>query len=513
MLPTIRPSSYVLPMIESHYEVEFDNPSSRMELGLLSITRNGNHGPVTSGGHSYPAHPKLNAQREKRRSKDASSLSRVPEDDIAMEGRTHEVREGPFEGSSSTPAYLGDQSLAADQEVEEEEEEEQLILDKELARQGIYRGSYRRLQGLYSLTPLFTVLVFVFLAVLPTFAYPLSPDLPYAYNSGFPFPLPEVITATAFWGLSYLFHSPTFSFFFSIISRVPILALALSSLSLSFVVTTLRQIVVPILLIPQYAVYDHPTWHDIAFRRVWWLALGWAAAEAIVGIKQGYEGIALYRDVLVNVRRVLPTPGGNSKFSSAYISKYAGGGHDSSRQYEASRNLADSVGSLNTERQPLLERLPSTTSSASQSDAQLKDAIEAAVEHDVDELLAMRGREELEDLYGMPFIHIPVFISCLHRLNSVLFILGSTLLVTAAYMRAPMSSLSLLHNALHHERKSDNTQLFIAFPLVIVLQWILILLHTPRILPRIGVQTFVYVGLIISLSTFFAGLGVWEGII
>lgn len=80
-------------------------------------------------------------------------------------------------------------------------------------------------------------------------------------------------------------------------------------------------------------------------------------------------------------------------------------------------------------------------------------------------------------------------------------------------MRAPMSSLSLLHNALHHEKKSDNTQLFIAFPLVIVLQWILILLHTPRILPRIGVQTFVYVGLIISLSTFFAGLGVWEGII
>lgn len=63
-----------------------------------------------------------------------------------MEGRTsgpHEVREGPFEGSSSTTTYLGDQSLAADQEVEEEEEEEQLILDEELARQGIYRGTAR----------------------------------------------------------------------------------------------------------------------------------------------------------------------------------------------------------------------------------------------------------------------------------------------------------------------------------------------------------------------------------
>lgn len=73
-------------------------------------------------------------------------------------------------------------------------------------------------------------------------------------------------------------------------------------------------------------------------------------------------------------------------------------------QHEASRNVADSIGSLNTERRPLLERPPSAASSTSQSDAQLKDAIEAAVERDVDELVAMRGREELEDLYGMPFI-------------------------------------------------------------------------------------------------------------
>jgi len=29
--------------------------------------------------------------------------------------------------------------------------------------------------------------------------------------------------------------------------------------------------------------------------------LGWAAAEAVVGVKQGYESIALYGDVLVNV--------------------------------------------------------------------------------------------------------------------------------------------------------------------------------------------------------------------
>lgn len=84
-------------------------------------------------------------------------------------------------------------------------------------------------------------------------------------------------------------------------------------------------------------------------------------------------------------------------------------------------------------------------------------------------------------------------------------------------MRSSLSSISLLPNAPRHdfdaERLFDNTQLFISFPLIILLEWILILLHTPRFLPRIGVQTFVYVGLLISLGVFFAGLGVWEGII
>lgn len=421
--PTARRPSYVLPTTESHYEVEFDNPSSRVHLG---ITQNGSRGLLTSASHLHLAYPTVlpSPQREKRRSKDAPSLSRVPEDETPMEASTlRRSEDGRVEPSSSVPTYFGGQSLAG--EPEEQEDEERLILDEELARQGIYRGmlrtilprgdgtdiragSYFQILGLYSLTPVFTLLVFVSLAFLPTIAYPLSPDAgrgkSYPYASCFLFPLPEVLTATAFWGLSYLVHSPTFSFFFSVLPRVPLIALTLSSFSLSVVVIALRQAIVPILHIPQAAIFDHPTWRDIAFRRVWWLALGWAAAEAVVGIKQGYEGIALYRDVLVSVRRVLPVPGGNSKFYGTHTVTYGGVGHHSPTRRELSRDLEDSVGSLNTERRPLLERPPSAISSASQSEAQLRDAIEAAVERDVDELVAIRGREELEDLYGMPFI-------------------------------------------------------------------------------------------------------------
>jgi len=74
------------------------------------------------------------------------------------------------------------------------------------------------------------------------------------------------------------------------------------------------------------------------------------------------------------------------------------------------------------------------------------------------------------------------------------------------------SSLSL--DPLHPTPNSgSNSQLLIIAPLPVLLQWFLSVLHTPQVLPRIGVQTFVYVGSMISLGVFFAGLGVWEGIV
>jgi hypothetical protein len=46
--------------------------------------------------------------------------------------------------------------------------------------------------------------------------------------------------------------------------------------------------------------YPFPTWRDFAFRRVWYLAIGWCAVETFVGVAQGYEQI--YRNVLRAVR-------------------------------------------------------------------------------------------------------------------------------------------------------------------------------------------------------------------
>lgn len=393
-------------------------------------------------------------ERERRKSREeVTLLRRVPEDGGAMEFHPSSISQAHSRQSEEqedieydrlrrfttaatelSPRYFDSPILAT--EDCDEEEEEQWILDEELARQGLYRGalcisisrasinnlshrkigtgSYRRLMGLYTLTPIFTLLVFLALAYLPTIAYPLPsnstppgshPCIPYL-----PFPIPEILTTAAFWALSYLLNSSIFSFFSSILSRTPLFALSTSSLFQSTVGILLRLAAIPILHIARHAVFDHPTWRDIAFRRVWWMALGWAAAEAAVGIKQGYEGIGLYRDVLVSVRRVPSTPINHTlKRSSVQMSGYGSVSHESSRGRETPRRtLSDEGNTADVERQPLLERRHSTISSITTQSA--KDALEEEVDRDVDELIALRGREELEDLYGMPFIVSPLFI-------------------------------------------------------------------------------------------------------
>jgi len=50
--------------------------------------------------------------------------------------------------------------------------------------------------------------------------------------------------------------------------------------------------------------YDYPTRSDYAFFSVWWASLGWSFAEVVVAIWQGYEQLALYKDVMIPPSRV-----------------------------------------------------------------------------------------------------------------------------------------------------------------------------------------------------------------
>ncbi|KAF9481582.1 hypothetical protein BDN70DRAFT_991745 [Pholiota conissans] len=492
-----------------------------------------------------------------------------------------------------------DGNLSYEEDSELSEEEEEWLLDEELAKQGLYRGNYKNLLLLYTLVPISALMAFVSLTLLPIFAFPSRHASPFPYPPYLPYPLPEVLTATGLWSLSYLFRDSLYAvalFLTNIIpfpthrfpKFIPILTSVVSAFLQSASTLLLRLLSIPILLIPYYSTehlgllqlttaqkHHFPTWQDDAFRRVWWTALGWAAVEAIVGIKQGYESIGLYKDVLVSVTKTTTKAG----FISETTNRRGGAATQQSNQTERTPppgvndvNITPTQRTWDARPHPLshhgsgdlltLQQARLTKSgSASSSDSILRQypsdglqssgilgetqpllAVDAPlnpltrhmtndserilaeneVERDLEELIALKNREDLEEIYGIPVICIPVFLSCLHRINSILFSIGASLLLSAAYMRSsfaytspPPSLFGLkLPNSVapSHLFQPSNKTLIITLPVLLVVQALLTLMHTPWIMPRFGIHTVVYIGLLVSLGLFFGGLGLWEAL-
>jgi hypothetical protein len=104
---------------------------------------------------------------------------------------------------------------------------------------------------------------------------------------------------------------------------------------------------------------------------------------------------------------------------------------------------------------------------------------------------------------------IPVFISCLQRVNSIIFSLGVYLLVSFAYT---CSTFALSPPSDRDSAEKTNVPFYVTVPSVLLLQFSLAVMQTPLVLPRLGVHTVVYAGLLVSLGSFFAGLAVWEAL-
>jgi hypothetical protein len=112
--------------------------------------------------------------------------------------------------------------------------------------------------------------------------------------------------------------------------------------------------------------------------------------------------------------------------------------------------------------------------------------------------------------------HIPVFISCLQRIASIVLTLGFTLLLSGAYLRSTIS-LSSIHEPVlvwHHPHPlappKNNTPILVAFSAVYAVHLVLSLLHAAPILPRVGLHTAAYASVIAGLGSLFAGLGLWN---
>ncbi|KAF4586291.1 hypothetical protein EYR38_010566 [Pleurotus pulmonarius] len=421
----------------------------------------------------------------------------------------------------SSPERIRGESAARHlQQVPEGEEDEEdnsseqnAEIEEELEEQGFYKGSYSRLVLIYTLVPLTTLLVWISFAILPSVAYSTRhPSTIYPYLPYFPFPLPELLTAFAFWCVAYVARPPIFavisfaSTFTTLDSASSWLPTALST----FLHTVLSLILciasIAILQIPLHHAHGHPTYHDPAFVRVWFLALGWALAEGLTAVWQGYGALAAYKDVVVSVNL------DDDREASPAHTPSSGNGKAPLRQspepsHSAEQGLSSTKSSMSASQQRA-------------SDVAEEDAIQLELERDFEELMAVKLRDELEELYGIPYIKIPVFLSCMQRLNSVLFSLGIFLLTSSAYLRSPLSTSTISPvppNILPTpdgdlEQNQNNKSLFITLPLLILIHFALSSLHTPLVLPHLGVHTVVYAGLLVSLGACFAGLGVWEAL-
>jgi hypothetical protein len=356
------------------------------------------------------------------------------------------------------------------------------------------------------------------LAFIPTLFLPIStPDLP--HPKYFPTPVPELLLSFSLWSFSHLLRLPIYSLFSLFLYQT--LTVVLSAATHVLLHNFLRLSSFPILQVQLDLQQSIPTWRDWVFRRVWWVALGWCLVETIVGIAQGYKQIEVYRSVLIpeeKVHDILYANGPTEVVRGKRASSATDASDDTNPRGVTGVHSEHVAG-------------PSTAAEAPPREhfRYLEDtAIALQIDRELDYLMVLHEREQLEAVYGIPFIvgvspflplfiqsylfsfqKIPVFVSCLQRISSIILSFGITLLLSSSYLCAPLSRPDL--SSLFFEELS-NGGFFWTFAIIFVLHTALAVLHTPLVLPRIGVHTAAYISLLVGLGCLFAGLGMWDAL-
>lgn len=370
-------------------------------------------------------------------------------------------------------------------------------------------GSYTRLRALYIYVPLTAVLTFVIVALLPGWMWPIK-AFPSHYPPSLPSPIPELILCSAMFSLAHFLRFP----FYSASSHLlrPDIACLLSTFLGVLVVNFLRLMSLVILEVRHNMDYPTPTWQDPSFHTIWWLSLN--VAEVATALAQDFQNISLYRDVMVPrgreqefLERLKQPPAEPVLETNGY--PYDWREPTTTPPQEPTYDLHD------VEDQPTREEYGNAAALSSQ------------VDNNFDVLMDVKAREELEDVYGVPVIvgvirylpgclpptfpspqKIPVFITCLQRFNSIILSLGLNLLLCAAFLQStlsvPSSDIRIIPTDVF-----SHSPFLVTFPIVLVIHTSLASLYTPMVLPRIGVHTAAYVGVLVSLMCFFAGLAVW----
>ncbi|KAI0077005.1 hypothetical protein K474DRAFT_1675169 [Panus rudis PR-1116 ss-1] len=453
------------------------------------------------------------SQQRHRRAEGSTTLAATEEHDaskpllhVSIPAEQGPSSYGAIDGRTitSSPEHIRRHSLSLDRVPEEQEdnaeEEDEEDVEWELEERGLYKGSYKRKVALYTLVPISCFLLLILLALLPLLVWPIQNSRPPSHPQYFPFPLPELLVSTALWSLTHLIRLPIYTgFSLSLKTYSPIWLTILFNLAYAFVYNLLRIAGLPVLRVRHDMDYPKPTWRDLSFHRVWFFALGWATIEVIVGIVQDYAQIALYKNVMI--------PDDKLGAIEAEPNAVDLGHHHGSSSSEI---LILSPRTEVPQSPPVLSRNDSRGSAGPQlsigSSVSEAEVLEAEVDRDLERLINLKEREDLEEIYGLPIIKIPVFVLALQRIDSILITIGITLTLSACYLR---SNISLSTSVLISPPGSTNTPIIVAFPLTVLLNTSLMILYTPLVLPRVGIHAAAYIAFLVGLGTFFAGLGLW----
>ncbi|KAI0000794.1 hypothetical protein BJV74DRAFT_114771 [Russula compacta] len=428
---------------------------------------------------------------------------------------------GPSLPKSHSPETYRSGHLLFDvpEEVDANDEELEVLLEEE----GFYLGSYSHLVRIYTIVPVTSFLVWIILALAPLFLWPnRSPSIP--HPPYFLTPLPELLLSTSLFSLSHLLNPYLF-----MIARVliphPTATCVLGTALHVILRNALRTAAFPMLslAVPSGAA----TFRAPAFWRVWWLALGWSLAEVAAGIAQGYETLTFYRDVLVSestARELVASAMGLTV--PTWPQPKSSGSDSDSPPRTADEQLRESLsrgedggGGSGAEvvASPVRGRRQQPSSYRERSSwGTTNDVViqQLEVDKDFDELVAVKAREELEELYGFPAIRVPVFVSCLLRIASILLSLGIVLLLSAGYLTSPIALPPTAEDALTMAIPPSwsNNMFWVTFLGVCGINCALSLLHTPVFLPRVGVHVVAYLGFLVGLGMLFTGLGMWDAL-
>jgi hypothetical protein len=219
-----------------------------------------------------------------------------------------------------------------------------------------------------------------------------------------------------------------------------------------------------------------PKWQAAFFYVAYFTALGWAVAEVVVGIIQGFQQLRLYRDLTGDER------------------DEEGAFFDGAVEVESPVQIRGDEQNGNAVTRMVAFSLPTS----------IEDHVEA--------LVRMRYLEEIEGVYGVPLIvsfhyettlnlltqilqEIPIFITTLQRVDSILLSLGLTILLASSLL--DVEDLS-------------TTRIVLTFFATAITHILVSLLWTPRILPRIGVHVAAYVSFMVSIGVIWVGLWQWD---